>query len=183
MVGRIVGPAIQTSFSCFPFTENGIRLTANLKAMVMGQKYLGSCQSRAGSTSPSPPSKKPFPPSSRFIYSFAPGLVLRTRKEQLEGSLFWKTHSVSSPDIRYTSENDPPQIHRSSQTTFKKIPQISGTCTSSSVNSGSGIVKPSLPFSQYVVCSPLPCGRSRGEPRITEEWEGSEMTTRILLVC
>lgn len=53
-------------------------------------------------------------------------------------------------------------FHGTPQTSSKKIPQkLSGTLASSSVNSGSGRVKPSLPFNQKVVCSPLPCGRKR----------------------
>lgn len=41
--------------------------------------------------------------------------------------------------------------------------KISGPlASSSSVNSGSRTVKPSLPVNQKVVCSPLPCGKQKG---------------------
>lgn len=69
-------------------------------------------------------------------------------------------------------------FHGPPWTSLKKIPQkISGTLASSSVNWGSGIVKPSLPFSQKVVCSPLPCERQK---RVLVSHRGGKAACEVL---
>ena len=65
-------------------------------------------------------------------------------------------------------------------------PKNPGTSASFWANSGSGIVKSSLPFNQNVICSPLPCGKSRraGESQSRRGCLSSvvsQQTTQVIL--
>ena len=83
-------------------------------------------------------------------------------------------NDVCSAPHRLSLEHPPPNIFKENYSPRK----ISGTSASSSINSGSGTVKPSLPFNQKVVCSPLPCGRQK---RQLLKHRGGEASSEVKL--